>query len=91
MYTTYAIASTIKKYVYIGHTNNLERRLTEHNTGHTPSNRKYAPFKIVYQRSFDTRNEAIAHEKNLKKGYNRERLSKTAYGGMAEWFKATVC
>ncbi len=33
MYTVYAIKSTIKEWIYIGMTSNIEKRLMQHNSG----------------------------------------------------------
>lgn len=78
MYTVYAISSLKTNYVYIGHTNNLKRRLAEHNSGNTPSNKSYRPFRLVMSEEFRSRSEAIEKEKELKKSHNRDRLRSLA-------------
>jgi putative endonuclease len=66
MFTTYAIQSTIRNYIYVGMTDNLERRLDEHNRGKNRSTKAYTPFILIYTKIFETRLEAREHEKMLK-------------------------
>ncbi len=59
---------------YTGITNNLERRLTEHNQGINPKCYTYnrLPVKLMYFDKFDNPNDAIAAEKQLK-GWSRKK------------------
>ena len=67
-YYVYILASKIRGTLYIGVTNNLERRVYEHksklNKGFT---QKYGVSKLMYFEVFQYVNEAIKREKNLKK------------------------
>jgi hypothetical protein len=47
MFYTYAISSIEKKYIYVGLSNNPQRRISEHNSGKEKTTRYYAPFKTV--------------------------------------------
>lgn len=69
MFTTYAIQSKTKNYIYVGLTSNLERRIEEHNRGKNRSTKAYVPFELIYSKIFSTRPEAREHEKILKSGY----------------------
>jgi putative endonuclease len=42
-FTVYAIKSNNRNYIYVGMTNNLERRLKEHNQHENKSTKAYAP------------------------------------------------
>ncbi|HOG15564.1 MAG TPA: GIY-YIG nuclease family protein [Candidatus Absconditabacterales bacterium] len=75
-YTVYIIKSINHNYTYTGMTNNLERRLNEHNLGNTPSNKKYAPFKLIYHEIVENSKIARQREKYLKGGNGRNRLKK---------------
>ena len=66
MYYVYAIKSTERNYIYVGLTNNIDRRLHEHNSGYNKTTRPYAPYKVIYSESFETRKEARSKEKYLK-------------------------
>jgi len=52
--------------VYIGITDNPERRLGQHNSGNTASTRGRRPFKLIYTEKHATRIEARSREKFLK-------------------------
>ena len=73
-YKVYAIKSRLRDYIYVGHTNNLERRITEHNAGKTRSTKPYIPFELIYSEEFENRLEAIKREKYLKSGIGKEYL-----------------
>ena len=55
-------------------TQNLERRLKEHNSGETKSNKAYAPFKIVYFEEHENADDARKREKYLKTSAGRRFL-----------------
>lgn len=53
--------------LYIGMTNNLERRVWEHKNGEgSVFTKKYKCVKLVYYEEFYNVNDAIYREKNLK-------------------------
>ena len=60
--------------LYKGMTDNIERRLLEHNSGKQKSTKGYMPWNLVYLKEFNTRNEARNCEKYLKSGIGREFL-----------------
>ena len=57
---------------YVGSTNNLERRLVEHNAGKTKSLRYLRPFSIVFKKEFVELQEARRVEQKLKKMKSRD-------------------
>jgi putative endonuclease len=75
MYCAYVIQSlTDPTYFYKGHTHDLQKRLLDHNSLKTRSNKHYAPFKIVHAETFDNRESAIACEKYWKTAAGRRYL-----------------
>lgn len=52
-------------------TNNLERRLKEHNNCENRSTKAYAPFTLIYSEKFETRTLARIKEKYLKSGVGK--------------------
>jgi putative endonuclease len=72
MYYTYILQSQKDQTFYTGMTENISRRLQEHNTGQTKSTKHRAPFELVYAEEFKTRTEARAREKFFKSGSGRE-------------------
>ena len=72
MYYIYVLKSKRDSRLYIGSTNNVTRRLLEHNSGKTPSLKKLIPLKLVFQQGFPTRTQARKIELKLKKFKNRK-------------------
>ena len=67
-YYTYILANNSDTTLYIGVTNDLERRVAEHRSGTIPGfTQKYNCHKQVYFESFSVVEQAIAREKQLKK------------------------
>ncbi|NLT51737.1 MAG: GIY-YIG nuclease family protein [Ignavibacteria bacterium] len=64
---TYIIQSKKTGKYYIGHTNNLERRLKEHNSGQTKSTRNGGQWELVYVKSFPNSTEAVNFEMKIKR------------------------
>ena len=74
MFTVYAIKSISRNYLYVGLTNNLEKRFKRHNKGYEKTTKPYSPFKIIFTEKFKTRLEARKREKYLKSGIGKEML-----------------
>ena len=74
MFHAYVIKSIDHNYYYKGHCQDLEARLTQHNSGMTKSIRPYLPFQLIYFESFDTEAEAIKREKYFKTASGRRFL-----------------
>ncbi|MBD3281454.1 GIY-YIG nuclease family protein [Candidatus Uhrbacteria bacterium] len=56
-----------QNYFYKGSTNDLERRLEEHNKGLTPSNSNFRPFRIVYFEAYLDEETARLRERSVKR------------------------
>jgi putative endonuclease len=88
----YMVASK-SRVLYIGMTNNLERRMFEHTNDLIDGfSKQYRCHRLVYYESFDDVTEAINREKQLKR-WNRtkkvwliERQNPTWQDLAAEWF-----
>ncbi len=76
MYYVYAIKSQSSNKIYIGSTNNLERRIVEHNDFQQSKlhfTRKNAgPWIIVYKEECNDKYSALKREKELKSFRGRE-------------------
>ena len=67
-YYVYILASKIRGTLYIGITNDLQRRVNEHKKGVIKGfTQKYEVHKLMYYEIFQSIDEAIKREKNLKK------------------------
>ena len=71
MYFVYILQSIKNNRYYIGSTNNLERRLLEHNCGKTKSLKYLRPLKIVFQKGYEKESDARLIERKLKKFKSR--------------------
>ena len=56
---------------YIGSTNNLDRRIAEHNSGKTRSSKYLRPLRLVFKKEFEALKKAREIESKLKKLKNR--------------------
>ena len=65
---------------YIGFTSDLINRMASHNhfatKGHTL---RYRPWEVVYMAFFETKEEAMQHEKYLKSGVGRSFLKEMTF------------
>lgn len=74
MYYVYILYSRIKRQRYIGYTDDLRRRIDEHNSGKTKSTILGKPWKLIYYQGFLSKTDARREELFLKSGKGRERL-----------------
>ena len=74
MYIVYSLKSEKDGRIYVGFTENLPRRLKEHNSGKTRSTKGWIPWKVLYTEEVETREEARAREIFLKSGVGKEFL-----------------
>jgi len=74
MYYVYIIKSIKDNKFYTGITDDVERRLQEHNAGKhsTPSTFTRGPFELIHVEIVETRRAARDVEKYLKSGIGRE-------------------
>ncbi len=67
MYYVYLIQSKIRlKEFYLGSTNNLRRRIPEHNNKKVRPTARYAPWKLIYYEAFLSEKDARERERKLK-------------------------
>lgn len=73
-YFVYVLASDIDSSWYIGYTQDLQRRINEHNSGKSYYTKRKLPWKIIYYEVSYDKLDAIAREKYLKSGMGRKFL-----------------
>ncbi len=66
MHIVYILESADRCHSYVGVTNNLERRLAEHNRGKSEHTSKHKPWKVHVYIAFTDRKGAEQFEKYLK-------------------------
>ena len=70
----YILRSRRNGRLYTGSTDNLERRVAEHNSGRSKATRFTGPFDLLHSESFDSRSAAVARERYLKTGLGRQEI-----------------
>ena len=73
-YFVYALKSSIDGRIYVGFTQDVEKRLMEHNAGKTKSTKGYRPWMLIFQIECSGRLEARKLEKYYKSGVGKEKL-----------------
>ena len=86
MFFVYILESISTGKYYIGQTNNLENRLKSHNQDHNKYTSGYKPWKIIFNKKFLTRQEAMVIEKEIKSLKNRELVIKFVNNNQFESF-----
>ena len=67
MWYIYFLKSSIRNnWIYVGSTNDIQRRLAEHNSGSVRSTKAFAPYKIIYTEIFTNEGEARKREDYFK-------------------------
>ncbi|MFA5769962.1 MAG: GIY-YIG nuclease family protein [Patescibacteria group bacterium] len=76
MFITYIIKSTSTGKYYIGCTNDVKRRLSEHNYGLSKYTRNKGPWMLKYTEEYNTLVEARKREKQIKSWKKRKNIEK---------------
>jgi len=66
MFYVYIIRSRKDNLLYAGSTNDLKKRLAEHNAGKVYSTKRRIPFELIYYEAYRAEKDARHREKNLK-------------------------
>ena len=76
MFYVYAISSLEHNYIYVGLTQDIDKRIKRHNDGRERTTRFYKPFELIFSEVCITRIEARQREKYWKSGVGKEKLKK---------------
>ncbi len=74
MYFVYVLFSLKDRQLYIGYTNDLERRLKQHKNGESIATRYRLPIRLIYYETYLRWPDAKRREKFLKGGNGRSQL-----------------
>lgn len=72
----YILQSIKDRKLYVGCTNDLRRRLKEHNEKQSCSTKSRAPFELVYYEAYRNRKDAEKRECFFKTGWGRNYVKK---------------
>ena len=67
MFCVYILQSEKDNSYYVGHSDNLDRRIEEHNREKNKYTRNKTPWKLAYGEFFNSRSEAMRREMEIKK------------------------
>lgn len=80
----YILRSLTHDFIYVGYTDNLKRRLAEHNSGQVISTKHYHPFELIHYEAYKSQKDAKRRE-----GYLKTNKGKTTLKTMLiEFFKS---
>ncbi len=96
MYYVYILQNTLSGRHYIGSTNDLARRIAEHNRGQTTSTRQRGSWQVRFSEKYVLKKDAVHRERQIKayKGGHAfknllvdEKNSTQVFGnaGIAQW------
>jgi putative endonuclease len=76
MFYTYVLESLKNEELYLGYTNDLKRRLKEHNQGLNILTKKYLPWNIIYYEACLNKEDAVRRERYFKTTQGRRLLKR---------------
>ena len=93
MYYVYMLKSLKDGNFYTGSTNDLERRLAQHNNGEVVSTKSREPFEVAYYEAYRSEHDARVRESNLKlrsKAFTqlKKRIQGSVTFGVGAWERA---
>jgi len=83
MHYVYILKSLKDEGFYVGCTENLEKRIEEHNSGKTLSLKKRRPLEIIYVEKYDKVEDAYNREKQIKSYKGGKAFQNLIKGGFA--------
>jgi putative endonuclease len=88
MYYTYILQSETNGRFYVGSTDNLKRRVAQHNdphyTGSKTTKRFEGPWKLVQFESYPSRSRAVTRERQIKAWKSRKAIARLIKDQRAE-------
>lgn len=85
MFYVYILKSRKDNKIYIGYTNDLRRRKSEHDAGESQSTKGRRPLDLIYYEAYLSKEDAMKREVMLKKGSRtlgglKRRISQSLHG-----------
>ena len=73
-YYVYILYNKNKNFIYVGYSENLRKRFSEHNNGKSKSTKHYIPLELIHYEAYKNRKDAKRREKYLKTNKGRTTL-----------------
>jgi putative endonuclease len=84
MYWIYVLKAEKYNKSYVGYTDNVSRRLEQHNHGQSNFSKRFLPWKLIHSESFETQVEALTREKFLKSRSGRIFLKEVIFKSLGD-------
>ncbi len=81
----YVLLSLKDKKFYVGFTENLKNRLSEHAQGRVRSTKDRRPLKLIHYEYFISKSDAKSKEVFLKSGFGRNQLKQSLKETLTIW------
>ena len=85
MFFVYILRSVQVDIFYVGHTDDLAKRIREHQTGRSPYTRTRGPWELVHVEVFSTRAEAMKREREIKSRKSRRYIETLVKESNGKW------
>lgn len=76
MFFVYVLRSLKNGRLYAGSTQDYQKRIAEHNYGHSIATRQSRPFELLFVEEYATRSKAVRRERFLKTGLGRQEVAR---------------
>ena len=70
----YVLYNKLKNFIYIGYSENLVKRVAEHNSGLSQSTKHYKPLELIHYEAYRDMKDAKRREEYLKTNRGRTTL-----------------
>lgn len=74
MYYVYVLQSD--QHLYFGVTRDLKKRVTQHNSGKSPSTKRYIPWTIIFYEAYNNTYDARRREKYFKTSQGKQAIKR---------------
>ena len=76
MFYVYILQTEYNDELYVGCTNNLQKRFQEHNSGKVKSTKAKLPYKLIHYEAFINKEDSFQREQFLKTGWGKRFIKK---------------
>jgi putative endonuclease len=83
-YFVYILKSLKNDRYYVGYTNNIEKRLIQHNNGKTTGNKYWGPFELTYKEEYDNPTKARKREYYIKRQKSKRFIEALVNGAVVQ-------
>jgi putative endonuclease len=90
-YFIYILYSKKDKKLYVGCTNNLEKRFERHNSGRVTATKYRRPLELIHSEKFENKADAFNRERFLKSLWGSREKKKIKDNFLAKTICATNC